>query len=120
MSNRLVQQNAGPTRPKNHRHLASRRRYRFQIDQSLAQRFIDAAPPGVFGDVFLIADTTAGAIAATFLPVTFADNNADVESDQGPDIGDAAAVSAEYFNLLQDAVQRGRDLSHPRILVADV
>ena len=116
VTDRLVQENAGPAWSEHHGHLAGRRRHRVQVHQGLAQGLVDIALPGRLGDVLGIAETSADAVPATLLALTLADDHLHVETDQGTDVVYPVSVDAKDLHRLQLAEERGGDLADPGIL----
>src|SRR5581483_5719164 len=100
---RLVQHDAGPARSEHHAHLAGRRRYRAQIDQRLAQRFVDLRAPLRRIEIALVLDAAAGAGRAGLHAVAVGDDDADIDTHQRADVADAGPVGADDLHRLPRA-----------------
>ena len=120
VTDRFVQHDAGPARAEHHVHLAGGRRYRFEIDQGLADGVVDRALPGIGGDETLVAFATAIAVAAGFLAVAVADHDRDGYAHQRPHVTIGLAVGPQNLDRLPGRGDAGRHLAHPRILGAGI
>ncbi|MCY1414961.1 hypothetical protein D9M71_304270 [compost metagenome] len=81
-----MQQHAGPAGAHHHRQGASRRGYRFQIDQRLAQCFAGIAHGAVFLEEVAVVGAPAATMPATLAAAVLLDDHADVEAHQRADI----------------------------------
>ena len=61
MTDRLMEQYAGPAGAEHHFHFPRRGRLRLKIDQGLTQGFVHLAAPSIWGDKLVIRFAPAGA-----------------------------------------------------------
>ena len=97
-----------------------RRRYRAEVDERLAQGFIDLCLPLLRIEIEIVADAAPRAGGAGLHTVAIADDDCDAEPHQRPDIGDPPAIGPNDLHRLPDAAERSHDLPHLRVAAARV
>ncbi len=115
MADRLMQQDAGPARPKQHGHLARRRGDRIEIDHRLRQRFIDRAVPGLGLHQLIVEIAPTKTESAGFAPAILFDHDRHVQAHQRTDIGRDKAVGTDDLDHAPRSRERDRDLRDARI-----
>ena len=120
VADRLVQQDAGPARPKDHIHRARRGGDGLQIDQRDAQRFARQALPVVALHQPGQAKAAAPAHAAAFAASVRLNDDRDVQAAHRADVRQAQTFGAQDLHLLQTGGQRGRHLYHAGVQRAGI
>ena len=123
MTDRLVQQHAGPAGAHHHRQSTGRRRNRLQVDQRLAQRLAGIALGTLLAVVIEFEEVAIVAAPATTVTTALAaavvlDDHADVETHQRTDVGAQAAIAGGHQHMVPDSGQAHGDLLDARIEAA--
>ena len=115
-----MQQDAWPAGAEHDLHLARRGSDAVEVEQSLAQRLVGAAPPDRRVHHMAVAETAAGSMASGLAPAILLDDHGDVEAHERPEVGHAAAVGAHDLHRLPLAVHGRHHLRHARVLRAGI
>src|SRR3984893_162399 len=120
VADRLVQHDPRPPRPQDDGHLARRRRHRAEVDERLAQGFIDLSLPLLWIEIEIVADAAPRAGGAGLHAVTVADDDRHAEPQQRADIRYPPAIGSNDLHRLPDAAERSHDLPHARVAAARI
>ena len=101
----FVQQDSGPARSQHNRHFAGRSRARVEIDQRLAQGFVDLGLPVFRRHIGMVAATAADALRARLHALPLARHDRDVEPHERSDIADHDTALAHDHHRLPLAAQ---------------
>ncbi len=111
----LVQQHAGPAGGQHHIHLSGRAIDCVQIDQGLAQGFIDLGLPALRRDPLFEPGPATGPGGGSLAAATLFDSDRDVQTHQRADVAQALGIATQNFDLAPLADNTGRDLHHARV-----
>src|SRR6202041_3839333 len=90
------------------------------VDQCFADRAVGGLAPGLGFDEARIAFAAAIPLAAAFLAIALPCDDRNIDPHQRADIAVALAVGTVNLHHLPGRAETDRDLSYPRILVADI
>ena len=120
MPDGFVQEDAGPAVAEDDLHFAGWGGDGVEFEEGLAEGFVGGMLPGFFVEDAVVAFAAAQAVRAGFALAVALDDDADVQADQGAEVGGAVAVGADDLHGLPFAVDRGHDLDDAGILAAGV
>ena len=109
VTDRFVQQHAGPARPEHDGHRAGRRRHRVEIDERAAHRFVHQLFPAIVLQEPREAVATAAAGIALLAPAVLLDDHRYVHAHQRPHVGGDRAVARHHQH---DFVRAGQARHH--------
>ena len=116
----LVEQDAWPAVAEDDLHFACRGGDGIELEEGLAQGFVCCVLPDFFVEHAAVAFAAAEAVGAGFALAVALYDDADVEADEGAEVGSAVAVRADDLHGLPFAVDGGHDLDDAGILAAGV
>ena len=115
VTDRLVQQDAGPARSQRHVHHSRPCRHRLQVHQRDTQRLAGHVLPVIRLQEPRQPGAPAAARAARLAAAVLLDDDADIQPRHGPDIRHHMPLGAQDRDLLQRCRYRRGDLHDPRI-----
>src|ERR1700722_3390115 len=116
MTNGLVQHDSRPARTEHDVHLTSRRRNRFEVQQSLTHGIVYRLAPGASVNKALIPFASAITMTAGFLTIAFSDDDRDIDANQRANISVDLAVGPHDLDDLPRCGDACRHLTDALIL----